>query len=175
MTRVEISLGLARRSDVVEIARMSREQIERGLRWSWTPERVAASLRSREALVVVGRAADRVAGFGIMRYGDDDAHLDLLGVDPAHRRAGLGTRLLEWLEKPALVAGIGAVFLEVREHNLGAQAFYARLGYRHLARLAHYYQGWESAVRMGRELGCGGSATSETLLFTGLDQPPCRS
>jgi ribosomal-protein-alanine N-acetyltransferase len=88
-----------------------------------------------------------------MRYGDEEAHLDLLGVDRAHRREGLGRHLVEWLEKPALVAGISAVFLEVRGSNRGAQAFYERLGYRKLARLAHYYQGRESAIRMGRELG----------------------
>jgi ribosomal-protein-alanine N-acetyltransferase len=154
MTHPEISLGLARRADVIAIAGMSRELIEQDLAWSWTPERVAASGRSRNALVVVARTAEQVAGFAIMRYGDDDAHLDLLGVDPEYRRAGLGRRLVEWLEKPALVAGIRAVFLEVREQNLGAQMFYARLGYRQLARLAQYYQGRESAVRMGRELGC---------------------
>jgi ribosomal-protein-alanine N-acetyltransferase len=154
MTRPEISVGLARRSDVVEIASLSRDLIEKGLRWSWTPGRVAASVRSPTTLVVVARAADRIAGFGIMRYGDDDAHLDLLGVDPDRRREGLGRRLVEWLEKPALVAGISAVFLEVRGSNHGAQAFYERLGYRKLARIAHYYQGRESAIRMGRELGC---------------------
>jgi len=153
MTRRESALGLARLSDAAAIARMSRALIEHGLRWSWTPQRVAASVRSRDALVVVARGGDRIAGFGIMRYGDDDAHLDLLGVDPAHRGAGLGRQLVEWLEQPALVAGIRAVFLEVREQNQAAQAFYARLGYRPLARLARYYQGREAAVRMGRELG----------------------
>jgi ribosomal-protein-alanine N-acetyltransferase len=144
---------LARLSDVVEIAFMSRELIEQGLRWSWTPRRVAASVRRPDALVVVARAEKRIAGFAIMRYGDDDAHLDLLAVHHDHRARGLGRRLLEWLEKPALVAGISAVFLEVRESNRGARAFYERLGYRKLGRLAHYYQGCESAIRMGRELG----------------------
>ena len=129
MIRPGISIELARRSDVVEIACMSRDLIERGLRWSWTPERVAASVRSTTALVVVARAPRRIAGFGIMRYGDEEAHLDLLGVDRAHRREGLGRHLVEWLEKPALVAGISAVFLEVRGSNRGAQAFYERLGY----------------------------------------------
>jgi ribosomal-protein-alanine N-acetyltransferase len=156
MIEPAISLGLARQPDVVEIACMSRELIEEGLRWSWTPDRVAASVRSANALVTVARAADGIAGFGIMRYGDDDAHLDLLGVRPEHRRAGLGRRILEWLEKPALVAGISAVFLEVRASNHGARAFYERLGYRRLAEIAGYYQGHESAVRMGRELGCPG-------------------
>jgi len=156
MTLPEISLGLARGSDVVEIALMSRNLIENGLRWSWTPGRVAASVRSSNTIVVVARAPDRIAGFGIMRYGDDEAHLDLFGVGHDYRREGLGRRLVEWLEKPALVAGISAVFLEVRASNLGAQAFYERLGYRKLAHLAHYYQGRESAIRMGRELGCSG-------------------
>jgi [ribosomal protein S18]-alanine N-acetyltransferase len=164
MIRPETSVGLARRSDVVEIALMSRDLIEKGLRWAWTPSRVAASVRRSNTIVVVVRAVDRIAGFGIMRYGDDEAHLDLLGVDHDYRRGGLGRRLVEWLEKPALVAGISAVFLEVRGSNLGAQTFYERLGYRKLANIAHYYQGRESAIRMGRELGCRGQPASDVWL-----------
>ena len=141
-------------SDAVEIARMSRDLIEKGLRWSWTPQRVGASVARANTIVVVARVEDQIAGFGIMRYGNDDAHLDLLGVDHDYRREGLGRRLVEWLEKPALVAGISVVFLEVRGSNRGAQTFYERLGYRKLAHIAHYYQGREPAMRMGRELGC---------------------
>ena len=175
MTHPEISLGVGRRSDVIQIALMSRDLIEKGLRWSWTPRRVAASVRSPTAIVVVARAADRVAGFGIMRYGDDEAHLDLLGVDHDYRREGLGRRLVEWLEKPALVGGISAVFLEVRGANHGAQTFYERLGYRKLAHIAHYYQGRESAMRMGRELGCCGQLESD--VWSGLTEvlPPTRA
>ena len=168
MTRPEILLGLARRCEVIEIALMSRDLIEKGLRWSWTPARVTDSVRSPNTLVVVARAANRIAGFGIMRYGDDDAHLDLLGVSHDYRREGLGRRLVAWLETPALVAGISAVFLEVRESNYGAQAFYERLGYRKLAHIAQYYQGRESAVRMGRELGCWGHPQSD--VWAGLTE-----
>jgi len=161
MTHPEISVDLARRPDILGIAHRSRDLIEKGLRWSWTPSRVSASVRSPTAIVVVARAGNRIAGFGIMHYGDDEAHLDLLAVDYAYRRQGVGRRLVEWLEKPALVGGISAVFLEVRESNHGAQAFYERLGYRELARIAHYYQGRDSGVRMGRELGCGGEPESD--------------
>jgi len=172
MIRPGISIDLARRSDVVEIACMSRDLIEHGLRWSWTPDRVAASVRSPTAIVVVARAGPRIAGFGIMRYSDDDAHLDLLGVVRDHRREGLGRHLVEWLEKPALVAGISAVFLEVRGSNRGAQAFYERLGYRQLARIARYYQGRESAIRMGRELGYWGEPREDRSVSS---SPPPRA
>lgn len=159
MTRPEISIRLARVSDAAEIARLSRNLIETGLAWTWTPKRVAASVRHRDALVAVAIRGERIAGFGVMRYGADEAHLDLFGVIPELRRHGVGRRLLEWLEKVALVAGITAVFLEVRASNQGAQAFYERLGYRRLSVMSRYYQGVESAVRMGRELGRANAST----------------
>jgi ribosomal-protein-alanine N-acetyltransferase len=148
-----IAIGIARPFEAVEIAEMSRDLIETGLRWSWTPSRVAASVHDPNARVGVARSAGRIAGFGIMRYGDDDAHLDLLGVAPEHRRQGVGNRLVAWLEKPALVAGISVACLEVRASNRGAQTFYERLGYRKLGELSRYYQGCESAIRMARRLG----------------------
>jgi ribosomal-protein-alanine acetyltransferase len=158
MPEPAISIQLARRGDVLDIACGSRDLIEHGLAWSWTPSRVYASLRSRTARVIVARVGDRFAGFAIMRYGGDDAHLDLLAVDPEHRGRGIGRQLVEWLEKPALVAGISSVLLEVRARNSAARAFYARLGYRTLGRIAGYYQGREPAIRMVHALGCRGAA-----------------
>src|SRR5512143_232692 len=93
--RPEFSIGLARLSESAEIARLSRDLIEAGLSWSWTAPRVGASGRSTDANVVGARGGHRIAGFGIMRYGDDDAHLDLFAVVPEYRRAGLGRRLIE--------------------------------------------------------------------------------
>ncbi len=59
---------------------------------------------------------------------------------------------MAWLEKSAVVAGISVIYLEVRENNKEAQAFYKRLGYRRVTRLSGYYRGRESAICMGRDL-----------------------
>src|SRR4030095_16392006 len=152
MTSSELSLRLARPTDATTIANFSRDLIECGLRWRWTPRRVAASIRAPDVNALVARVHDNIAGFAIMRYGDEHAHLDLLAVAPSYRRAGVGRQLLEWLEKCAVVAGIFYVTLEVRTENEGAQAFYQRLGYRALVELPGYYQGVEAALRMGRDL-----------------------
>jgi len=71
--------------------------------------RVAASIGAPDVNVLVACVHSKIAGFAIMRYGDDDAHLDLLAVAPPYRRAGIGRRLLEWLEKCAVVAGAWAI------------------------------------------------------------------
>ena len=154
MAGSQLSLRLARPADATAIANLSRDSIEYGLRWRWTPMRVAASIRAADVNVLVACVRENIAGFAIMRYGDDDAHLDLLAVAPPYRRLGVGRRLLAWLEKCAVVAGIFSVALEVRAGNEGAHLFYERLGYRTLVQLPGYYQGIEAALRMGRDLSC---------------------
>jgi [ribosomal protein S18]-alanine N-acetyltransferase len=116
--------------------------------------RVAASIRDSNVNVLVACIHGKIAGFAIMRYGDDDAHLELLAVAPPYRRSGVGRQLLQWLEKCAVVGGICSIGLEVRAGNEGAQLFYKRMGYRTLAHLPGYYQGIEAALRMGRDLPC---------------------
>jgi ribosomal-protein-alanine N-acetyltransferase len=152
MINSELSLRLARLADADNIAILSRDLIEFGLNWRWTPARVAVSILAANVNVLVASMQNEIAGFAIMRYGDDDAHLDLLAVTPPFRRTGIGRQLLEWLEECAVVAGIFKVDLEVRASNEEAQLFYSRMGYRTLLQLPGYYQGVEAAVRMGRDL-----------------------
>jgi ribosomal-protein-alanine N-acetyltransferase len=152
MTSFELTLRLARPAEAEPIATLSRDFIEHGLVWRWTRTRVAASIRAANVNVLVACVQKEIVGFAIMRYGADEAHLDLLAVAPPYRRVGVGRQLIEWLEKCAVVAGIFKVALEVRAGNEGAQIFYEHMGYRKLDSLPGYYQGIEAAVRMGRHL-----------------------
>jgi [ribosomal protein S18]-alanine N-acetyltransferase len=152
MTNSDLLLRLAYPGEAKAIACMSRELIEHGLPWRWTPDRIVASIRAVNTNVLVAGVGGRIAGFGIMRYGDDDAHLDLLAVAPPYQRLGVGSQMLRWLEKCAIVGGTFRVALEVRAGNQGAQRFYQSLGYRVCAELPGYYQGIEGALRMARDL-----------------------
>ena len=69
------AIRFATRADALAVAEMSRDLIETGLGWSWTKERVMRSLRHPDTNAIVAvRAAHRV-GFGIMKYGEEEAHL----------------------------------------------------------------------------------------------------
>jgi len=153
----EIRLALPQ--DAVRIATMSRDYVEDGLGWGWTPARVLRSIRDRATNVVVAECGADLAGFGIMKYLDDDAHLLLFAVRPEYRRRGVGSGLVAWLESTATTAGIELIFLETRATNTAAREFYAARGYRELATLPRYY-GSEDAVRIGKDLGSFTAARS---------------
>jgi [ribosomal protein S18]-alanine N-acetyltransferase len=150
--RAAPTLRLATRNDAPGIAALSRDRIEHGLGWSWTAPRVLRSILDRETNVVVAGEAAGLQGFGIMKYHDDEAHLLLLAVPASAGRRGIGSALVQWLERAALVAGVGQVYLEARLANGAARAFYARLGYREIQTLPGYYQGREACVRLAKDL-----------------------
>ena len=145
-------VGLARPADAREIAEMSRDLIEQGLTWSWTPARVQHFICGPESSVVVARRLGRIAAFAVMHFGDEVAHLNLLAVSPEHRRQGLGSQLMSWLTASALEAGVFRINLELRTHNDAARSFYESLGFAELGVVQGYYQGREAALRMSRRL-----------------------
>jgi len=149
------SIRFANRADALAIAVMSRDLIEKGLGWSWTKERVMRCLRHPDTNVVIAMRAAERAGFGIMKYGEDEAHLLLLAVLPGFLRRGVGTAMVDWLERSARVAGIARISLEARHSNVDARNFYNRLGYNQAELLPGYYGGREASVRMAKELGVG--------------------
>jgi ribosomal-protein-alanine N-acetyltransferase len=142
----------ARSADAVPLAAMSQAHVEAGLRPAWSAARIRWHVRDADSVVLTSRLAAALAGFAIMRYGDDTAHLNLLAVDPAHRRRGVARAMLRWLEETALTAGTFVIGLELRESNEAARAFYRTLGYRELGQIPGYYQGVESAIRMARDV-----------------------
>lgn len=145
-------LRLAKPADAARIALMSRDLVEHGLPWSWNGARVAKHVRCPDSVVLTAWVERRLAGFAIMHFRDESAHLHLLAIDSGFQRLGIGCRLIEWLEKSARVAGTFIVSLEVRASNHAARAFYRKLGYTEIVCIPGYYRGCEDAVRMSRDL-----------------------
>jgi ribosomal-protein-alanine N-acetyltransferase len=146
------TIRLATAADAPAIAEMSREEIEHGLGWSWTPQRVRRSLRDSSTNVAVAQEGKAIVGFGIMKYGDVKAHLMLLAVSPARREHGVGGHLLDWLEKCARAAGVERIELEARADNPGALAFYGLRGYGRFETVEGYYRGRVDALRLVKPL-----------------------
>ena len=138
------------------MAEMSRELIEAGLDWRYTPQRIAALIADPETVALVAHDDSCIQGFAVMQFGDERAHLVLLCVQPAQRQRGIGRRLTEWLLESARVAGIASIGLELRADNAAGLSFYRRLGFTDSGLVPGYYDGHIAAQRM--TLGLHGAA-----------------
>lgn len=146
------NIRLATAADASAIADMSRSDIEYGLGWSWREGRVLRAIRDPATNVAVLVGLDAIVGFGIMQYRDETAHLALLAIRASHRNRSLGSLLVAWLEKPALIAGVRQLRVEARADNATALAFYRRLGFQPVKTVAGYYSGMVDAVQLEKSL-----------------------
>lgn len=149
---MNVEIQLATPTDAERIAEMSGRLIEHGLPRSWGVPRVLRHIRRRDDVAIKAVMGTSLAGFAIMSYSDDAAHLSLLAVQPHYRRMAIGRRMLKWLEDSAICAGTFFVSLEVRAGNRGARHFYRSLGYDETDLIPGYYNGIEDAVVFARDL-----------------------
>ena len=165
MTQRAIAIRLAEPRDAQAVAMMSRDFIESGLGWKYDAPRVLKAIRDRETLTIVaceggkapaatpgpasGAARSGLAGFAIMEFGEERAHLVLLAVRPSHRRQGIGQRMLEWVLESARVAGMASVHLELRAGNDAARRFYRAMGFYETVLVPGYYRGVEGGRKEG--------------------------
>lgn len=148
-------VALASITESIEIATMSRDYVEQGLAWTWTPPRVARAIRDRETNVAVVRLPDGLAAFGIMSYHRSHAHLQLLAVRTQFQRTGVGSAVLNWLEQVAEVAGLSEIRAEALRDNPAALAFYRKHGYQRIAFVPRMYDKTLDGVRLNKKLRAG--------------------
>lgn len=156
MSAREIAIRLATPRDAQAIALMSRDLVESGLGWKYDAARMLQAIREPDTLAPLAIESGGIAGFALMEFGEERAHLALLAVRPAERRRGVGRLLVEWLVASARVAGIASLHLELRAGNVAARGFYRALGFDETIVVPGYYRGREAALRMIRVLRAAG-------------------
>ena len=136
--------------DAAEVA-MLLEQAPEATLWHETDLRKVRELAGVTAFVSI--TGDRISGILIGRKVGEEGEILNLAVRPKERRKGEGRRLVERLLEGYRLGEVSRVFLEVRESNSGAMAFYERLGFHAVGRRkAYYQQPREDALVMERGL-----------------------
>lgn len=98
-----------------------------------------------ERLVIVAEHSssetglNKITAFLVAQRVASEWELENIVVAPDQRRRGLGERLLQFLFAQATQAQGEAIFLEVRESNAAARAFYENLGFEQAGRRKGYY------------------------------------
>ena len=109
--------------------------------WSPLDSLVPPETETADTVTFVAEHDDEVVGLIVTRVAADEAEILNLAVLPALRRCGLARGLLLTALAAARALNARSAFLEVRESNLGARAFYSRMGFTEFGRRRAYYQG----------------------------------
>src|SRR5262249_42616383 len=101
----------------------------------------------------VAESAVHVTGFVIGQQIADEAEILNVAVRQAERRKGQASALLCAILDSFRTGGVSRVYLEVRESNQPAIAFYQKHGFRQTGRRRRYYRNPdEDALLFGRKL-----------------------
>ena len=120
---------------------------------NWTKESYVQFASGSDSLFLVLEANRVIHGFLVGRLAADQAELLNLAVGPTQRRQGAGTALLARALEEWRTQGAKSVYLEVRESNTPAIAFYEKQGFaRTGVRKAYYRTPDEAALTMVKKL-----------------------
>jgi [ribosomal protein S18]-alanine N-acetyltransferase len=105
----------------------------------WSDRSFKNELDNPDRIFVVALLDGQVAGYGGVWMIVDEAHITTVAVAEAHRRKGIGWRIMRELLDKAKEAGMTCSTLEVRASNDGAIEMYKQLGYHEVSRRRRYY------------------------------------
>ncbi|MGB9960086.1 MAG: ribosomal protein S18-alanine N-acetyltransferase [Candidatus Bathyarchaeales archaeon] len=111
---------------------------------AFTKRQIAHLLTHPNSVSLIAKDNHNIIGFiiGMVYYEKEKLTGRILTVDvhPSYRRMGIGTALLEQIERIFVEKGVENCYLEAREDNVAALNLYLKLGYRKVGSLKNYYK-----------------------------------
>ncbi len=119
---------------------------------AWSEESFLHDIKAKSRTWWMAISDDELLGYAGVLVAGDVAEILKIAVNLNARRKGLASALLERALRDAVNLGASKVFLEVRESNTGAIAFYSSLGLSIEASRRRYYSDGEDAYVMSADL-----------------------
>jgi ribosomal-protein-alanine N-acetyltransferase len=146
----KVIIRLLRTEDITDLASILEESSEAA---RWSRESFEKLRMSEGFLALVSEMAGSVSGFVCGRQMADEGEILNLAVRRQNRKKGEGRALLSAALEKLQSGGVRRVYLEVRESNTTAIAFYQKQGFSIMGRRPGYYrEPEEAAVLMAKKL-----------------------
>jgi len=139
-----------RPEDIPDLVSITEESSQAA---SWSKESCEQLRKSEGFLGLVSESAGSVSGFVVGRQVMDEGEILNVAVRRQNRRKGEGRALLSAVLEQLRRRGASRVYLEVRESNETAIAFYQKQGFAKTGRRPGYYrEPLEAAVLMEKKI-----------------------
>jgi ribosomal-protein-alanine N-acetyltransferase len=135
---VDVRLGQPADAQAVDL--LSREAFDPGFREAWSAPQILRLLADPGAFLLLAEIDCNLIGFALVRTVVQEAELMLCAVAPSERRQGVAQLLVEQALAAAAARGARRLFLEVRESNSAARAFYKQQNFRLIGVRPGYYK-----------------------------------
>lgn len=106
----------------------------------WTRAMFEGELQNRNTAYFSALSDGELIGYAGMQLIIDEGYITNIAVSPAHRRSGVGSKLLARLLSYAVGRNAAFMSLEVRKSNAAAQAMYEKHGFSIAGSRAGYYE-----------------------------------
>lgn len=156
---MKLSFAIATNTDAADLAQLHRAAAEDLTRrfghgfWSSPPSErgiLATMLKPKFSRIVIARSRGRIVGTlrlatkkpwaidtSYFTPADKPLYLTGMAVHPTHQRKGIGRLLMKEAEETARAWPAGAIRLDAFDAAAGAGPFYAKCGYREVARVVY--------------------------------------
>ena len=81
----------------------------------------------------------------------DELHITFIAVDPMNQRKGIGKFLLSDLIKRSSSLRTNQIYLEVKDTNEPAKAFYKSMGFKTIGNRSNFYKDGSNALLLAKE------------------------
>jgi ribosomal-protein-alanine N-acetyltransferase len=106
----------------------------------WSAGDFRQVMSSPQTMFLVAEKDERVDGYAIAMFVEDEAELLNIAVTPERRGGGVGDNLLRVMLGLLGEKKVRSVFLEVRESNAAARALYEKAGFVAISKRKKYYR-----------------------------------
>ncbi len=141
-----IQLGIMHLNDCLDLDQKSLEGLWSKSLWErelTDPKRICLGIKELETKKLLGLCSSWLVL--------DELHITSIAVDPIHQRKGLGKILISDLIKRSKSLQIKRLFLEVKENNKPAKAFYNSMGFKRVGNRSNFYKDGSDALILIKE------------------------
>ncbi len=108
--------------------------------------------RKCPALFVVAQIADTIAGYMCTNIKEKTGEIESIAVDPAFRRQGVASALMDYTLREMRASAITSVELQVRKSNTGGILFWQKSGFSPTGILPNFYDDGGEALQMKKSI-----------------------
>jgi [ribosomal protein S18]-alanine N-acetyltransferase len=145
----EIRIRRFRASDMDRLMAIERASFGR---WAYSPDLMMAYFRRCPELFLVASIGMELVGYSVACPKLRSTEFVSIAVDPQHRKAGVGKRLLDSSVRRLRRSGEVRLTLMVKDNNATARRFYEAYGFRRVRVVRGYYEDGRDGVLMRLQL-----------------------